>query len=324
MRVTYSTDQVRNRERFAFWKDAICDAYVHLGCENLGADSFQGAIDLNSLNETRLSFVRSDAQHVRRRRRDIGRSTEADFLLSIQLRGAGIIRQADREAFLAPGDFALYSSTDPYDLIFPASFEQLVVQVPKSYLLDEIPITDQLTAMPISGQQSAGQTIARTIVGIARGLDAQAGPAANSMETAIREMICCGLYQLQGGDRLATKRSELLTVLRIESFIASHLNRPDLDRQFVASGVGLSVRRINELLARQQTSITRKIRDGRLDRIRRELACPSRAHEQIGTIAAKWGFCDLQHFSRSFRQAFGRSPREYRQQHAGTGNNQII
>lgn len=317
MRVTYSTDQVSNRESFAFWKDAICDAYVHLGCENLSRDGFHGAIDLSALNETRLSFVSSDAQHVRRRRRDIGRSTDDDFLLSIQLRGNGLIRQAGREAYLAPGDFALYSSTDPYELLFPAGFEQLVVQVPKKSLLEEIPISDQLTAIPVSGQQSSGLTVTRTIVEIARGLGGdQDGMAAGKLEAAIREMICCGLYQIRGADCQPVNRSELLTTLRIESYIASHLDRPDLNRQQVASGVGLSVRRVNELLARQDSSITRKIRDSRLDHIRRELGSPSLRHEQIGTIAAKWGFCDLQHFSRSFRRAYGCSPREYRKQHA--------
>lgn len=80
----------------------------------------------------------------------------------------------------------------------------------------------------------------------------------------------------------------------------------------VATGLNMSVRRINELLAKTGTSITRRIREARLQHIRRELADPACRHIMIGDIAIKWGFANLQHFSRAFSSRYGRSPRAYR------------
>jgi len=43
---------------------------------------------------------------------------------------------------------------------------------------------------------------------------------------------------------------------------------------------------------------------------------PAEAHQSISEIAFRYGFSDSAHFSRTFRQRFGLSPREFRQQEA--------
>jgi len=260
----------------------------------------------------RLSFVSSDPQHVYRRRRDISRDTDEFFLLSIQMRGVGRIHQHQREAVLAPGRFALYASTDPYELIFDAPFDQLVIQVPKQAILERVPIADMLTGIPIGGQTDSGSLIADCLVTIARQAD-RVGPEGQShMAAAVVELLCSGLAEVTGQTLANLGRQDRLTMLRIESFIASNLKNPDLTRTDVAAGMNMSVRRINELLAKRETSITRRIHDARLEHIRRELSDPASRHAPIGTIAMKWGFKNLQHFSRSFRKKYGAPPRSYR------------
>jgi AraC-like DNA-binding protein len=52
----------------------------------------------------------------------------------------------------------------------------------------------------------------------------------------------------------------------------------------------------------------------RLDRCHRELADPALRAQTIGETAYRWGFNDLAHFSRAFRERFGCSPRQWRRQ----------
>ncbi len=319
MAQTYRTDDVHARDRFAYWREAICDAYVHLGCETGQRAGFGGRISLRELSPIRASFVASDAQHVYRRHRDISRSTDEYFLLSIQTRGIGRVHQHRREAVLNPGDFALYASTDPYELIFDNPFEQLVIQVPKQSVLDRLPIADMLTATAISGRQGAGKLVSDCLVKIASEADHVEPACRSHLSTSVIDLLCSGLPLVNGRAPEDVGRQDQLTTLRIEAFIISNLKNPGLNRADVAAGLNMSVRRINELLAKSGTSISRRIREARLQHIRRELADPARRNVPIGDIALKWGFANLQHFSRVFSSKYGCSPRTYRSAQSDRG-----
>ena len=52
--------------------------------------------------------------------------------------------------------------------------------------------------------------------------------------------------------------------------------------------------------------------DRRLDGIARDLGDPAMADRTIGAIAFDWGFSDLSHFTRRFKQRFGCRPRDWR------------
>lgn len=312
MEKTFRTDDVAPRDRFSYWREAICDAYVHLGCDTSLPVAFDGTIALHRLAGADMSFVDSEAQHVRRRRRDIGRDTDDFFLLSVQRHGTGRVTQYGREALLSPGDFALYSSTDPYELIFTDRFGQLVVQVPKRAVLDRLPVAEMLTAIPISGRAGTGRLVGHCLNAIAAGSDGVDNPAEPHLSSTVVDLLCTGLAAVSGQAACDVSRQDTLTTLRIEAFIASHLRNPTLSRADVASGMNMSVRRINELLARRGTSIRRRIQDARLERIHTELSDSTFDGEPIGAIAFKWGFNNLQHFSRAFRRRYGRAPRELR------------
>ena len=99
---------------------------------------------------------------------------------------------------------------------------------------------------------------------------------------------------------------------QIRAAIESRLCNPRLDPQIVADAVGISVRYVNALLAEQDTSLTRFILARRLTRCRRAFDDPNQDHRTVGEIAYGWGFSDMTHFSRRFKEAYGVSPSEYR------------
>jgi AraC-like DNA-binding protein len=308
----YRTSDVHPRDRYAYWREAICNAYVHLGCEAPRRKGFSGEISLRQFANVRASFVKSCAQHVYRRPEGISRSSDDYFLLSIQLRGLGRVRQRTREALLNPGDFALYASTDPYELVFEDDFEQLVIQVPKLDILDRLPIADMLTAIPIAGRAGTGKIVSNCLINIANGARDVEPACRPHLSSTVVELLCGSLSSINDRTSADLGQQDHLTMLRIESFLASNLKNTALSRDDVAVGMGMSVRWINELLARRGTSITRRIQELRLERIRLELSNPAKRTEQIGGIAMKWGFSNYQHFSRVFGRTYGQSPRGYR------------
>jgi AraC family transcriptional activator of tynA and feaB len=82
----------------------------------------------------------------------------------------------------------------------------------------------------------------------------------------------------------------------------------------VSYGAGLSSRYINDLFQDEDTPLMRYIWQRRLENCRKDLPDPIHAGHRLSDIAFRWGFNDLSHFSRAFKQRFGCSPKAYRQQ----------
>ena len=66
-------------------------------------------------------------------------------------------------------------------------------------------------------------------------------------------------------------------------------------------------------MASEQTSFRSYVQMQRLERCKRDLSDPALMARHVSDIAYAWGFNDLAHFSRIFKQKFGASPREWRE-----------
>lgn len=107
------------------------------------------------------------------------------------------------------------------------------------------------------------------------------------------------------------------------SYVARHVHDPDLTATQLAAALGISVRHLTRLFAAQGQTPAEYIRSFRLRKARADLADPARAHLSVAAIAFKWGFVSQAHFSRVFRQEFGLSPKQAREEssHPSAGAN---
>jgi AraC-like DNA-binding protein len=97
----------------------------------------------------------------------------------------------------------------------------------------------------------------------------------------------------------------------IERFIDAHIERHDLGPRLVARHFGLSERQLYRVTTTMGCTPAALIWSRRLERARGLLdAEPGSA--RVLDVALRCGFKDGAHFSRAFRRAFGRSPRESR------------
>ena len=100
---------------------------------------------------------------------------------------------------------------------------------------------------------------------------------------------------------------------QIHEFIQQRLGDPRLCPDIIAAAHRVSTRYLHLLFQEQGlTPVAGWIRERRLERCRHDLANPSQQGRPIHAIAARWGFPDPAHFSRTFRTAYGMSPRDYR------------
>jgi len=107
-------------------------------------------------------------------------------------------------------------------------------------------------------------------------------------------------------------RSPLALTTRVLEHVGTHLADGDLSAPTIAAAHHVSVRHLYASLARDGVSLRATIREQRLERCRRDLRDPAWAHLTAAAIGARWGFTDASHFGRVFRDACGRTPREWR------------
>ncbi|WP_136661423.1 helix-turn-helix domain-containing protein [Nitratireductor sp. XY-223] len=291
----------------------MCESYVRLQCDPDRPKGFHGEITLNALRDISVSNVSGSAQKVRRRKTDISRSSDAFFLLSLQIEGGCTVEQRAGLADLAVGDFALYSSIEPYCLHLPDHFRQLVLQIPRDALLERLPNADQLTATRVAGSEKTAAAVQSSLLGMAACIK-QADPVVRAcLEQVLIDLVATGLAT-RSGDGAHLKAHEQTLLIRARNYIAENLSDPDLNRYRVADAAGVSVRRLNEVFQKQDQSISLAIRAARLNRIAADLRDPRFNHDSVSTIALRRGIRNLNHFSQSFRKNFDVTPREYRRQ----------
>ncbi len=308
---SYSTVDIAPRDRFAYWREAVCDSYVQLGCEAGEGPGFVGSLDIERHSALSVSRVSGTAHRVVRRPSDIRSASEADFLVSLQTANSSRLTQFGKTSVLRPGDMVVYDSTQPYCLDLTEPFSQTVLQFSKASLLSRLPFAETLGGTWIDGQSDIGRLVRESILAFSAHLNSGSPAFASTLQETLLDLVATGLAGSRKSE-LALSSFDRQILLRARSCIARRIHDPELDRNQVASATGLSVRRLNAIFQCEGSSIAGEIRQKRLEVVAAALHDPRFAAMSISEIAMRCGYNNLQHFSTLFRKAFGRSPRQYR------------
>jgi AraC-like DNA-binding protein len=313
MSIQFTTDGSPSHRRLALWQDIVCDVFVGLDCKSDLGSAFRGSVTQAPLGKAVCSEVCSDRQHVYRTPSRIARSDQDFVLIALGNRGDGGVAQDGRETVIHPGEFALYDTTRPYELKFNDAFAQTIFKVPRDVLQRRLGGTETLTAMSFGAGVPLERLAYDFIYKLCQSAD-QIDPnnAAALSEQAV-DLLAMALSERLGKAALPTSTHRSALLYRLKAHIRSHLADPDLSLSEAAASLGISPRYVNDLLADEDISFQRYVLAERLAQCRRDLASPVLAHRHVSEIAFAWGFNDLSHFGRVFREHFGMSPRDFRQ-----------
>ncbi|PXX71439.1 AraC family transcriptional regulator [Nocardia tenerifensis] len=298
-------------DRFDSFRDAVSHTFVPLQVERVGAEPFDGRLRSVALGALQVTEIGATPHLVRRTPALIARSDPECYKLGVQLRGHCLLTQDDRETHLGEGDFAIYDTSRPYSMAFDGPYRQLVLMLPRRLLCLPPDRIAAVTARRVPGDHGAGALLSMLLRELARHLDEVAGPA----ETRLADNIVDLLVTVLAGhlDLLAPQRAARRPLTtQVMSYIEGHLGDGDLSPRRIATAHYISTRYLHKLFHEQSTTVAGWIRERRLESCRRDLRDPLHRDRSIATIAARWGFPDAAHFSRTFRAAYGVSPLEYR------------
>jgi AraC-like DNA-binding protein len=307
-----STADIPAQRQFAHWQDFICDSLVGLDCRSANREKFAGSINNRKFAGLQLSTMTSDQMSLSRSRARIARAREDDFLVAFEGRAQSYGSQDGREAVLDVYDFALFDSTRPYEVGFKPGFKHFVLKIPRQVLLARLGNPIAITGTRIPGESGAGRIASRFFCELEQQLDSLDDIQADRLGAIGLDLLAVALAGVSPASSLGESAVRTAWVTRIKVLANSQLSDPALSPRSIAASLGISVRYLNALFAAEELSFDRWIWERRLQRCHAALTDRSQLMRSISDIAFGWGFSDMSHFSRSFRQRFGYSPREAR------------
>ncbi len=300
-------------DRLDFWREVICAVYVELHIEPVGGETFDGSVELTAWGEQKISRVSSMGQVVTRSPGTI----EDDCLVSLQVSGSCRVTQAGRTAVLAPGDFALYDATRPYELAFDDRFGQLVLQFPRQALISRNINIESAVARACSGATGVGAVAASFLKSLAQH-DAEI-PEDHRRRLGDQAIDFTAVALSDTAGTMPTSESvSQFNRQRVLNVVDQHLDNPELSVAFVARTLGVSTRTIQKLFAEDSAPLSARIRTARIERAKRALTDPRRRHLTIASIAVDLGFGSPTQFARVFKAECGCSPRAFREMNSPT------
>lgn len=294
---------------FGAWVEAIRQVFVPLDVEPSGGDGrpFAGRLTPHDLGVLEAGEVESAGLRVTRNRGHLATAVDA-YYVNLQLSGRSGIRQGDDWQPTAPGDLVLVDQNRPFQLDLPTPFRQLSIRIPAPVLEARVP-----SLPPRAGRVMPAAyplvRLAATAIRDTIALDPIArDPAAGPLGDALTELIAAAIA---GTTDVPVRSVDALWTDAL-AYIERHLPDPDLTPSTIAAHLGISTRYIHRIFAARGTTVGRTILRRRLQRAAAALVDGVWRDHTITDVALAWGFADAPHFSRTFRSAYGCTPREWR------------
>lgn len=307
---SWNASELPERDRFPYWKEVLCEAYIALNPAREGELPFHGEVRAHLLDSINVTTISSSRQKVHRGRLEISRMPQEVYFLNLQVKGQCRMMQGGREALLEPGDFSLVDSTEPYLNDYCSDdWTQYSFRIPRALLKPLLRQADKQTAIRITNANPIASIAVDYLKSIAQNVEhveAAATPIANH----IVELVAMAAGVSAGEEDRARGALRAQLSRSLVQFISANAADPELTPAKAAHHFRISVRYVHLLLEESGETFSRLLLRHRLERCADALR--AEASGPISEIAFRWGFNDLSHFSRTFRGHFGMAPREYR------------
>jgi AraC-like DNA-binding protein len=308
MDLVFSTEKYAKAKRYAAWRDAICDVYVHVDVKATDPERYRGFIREAKFGEVALTDILLSEQRIRRNSRHISMLDKDCYYVQLLQRGRIGVLQRGRTLMSNAARGAIFSATEQYELHGHGEVRSFYLELPRDEFARRFPQERIPVTASINTAQGLGRIATEFCAALATEgtkLDDQTrAPLGNQL----MDLLAFTLLTAEG-DLPAAEGSVRKARLRsVQQWIEARLADPDLSLERIAAANGMSLRYLHLLFADSDMSASEWIWNRRLQLAYDALAKPD--GRSITAIAFEHGFNSPTHFSTMFRRKFGMSPRD--------------
>jgi AraC-like DNA-binding protein/mannose-6-phosphate isomerase-like protein (cupin superfamily) len=306
--IRLSTEDIPASNRQAWLSEVIGREYANVKITPPKNGVLFNEMTIYPWQDLRLSVIHSNSINIERLPKEPHYNSQDNYFGVILLSGKYLLEQNSREVYLQPGEMTIYDATIPHRIYCPQNFSKLIISIPRKQMRERMAGVEHCTALKMKCDVGIGAVTSKFIQSIAA--EASRMPSATFSEASdsALDLFTLALNNVRP-QNIQLSRSRSLSLYRVKDYVQRNLSNPALDSASIVAGTGLSERYINELFHDEDTSLMRHVWKQRLANCYRDLANPSLARKQVSEIALHWGFNDFSHFSRTFKQQYGVTPR---------------
>jgi AraC-like DNA-binding protein len=313
---SFSTSTLPLHKRLDYWNDLNGNTPSPTVTDTLDLTSFCPSVTRTIVDRLWLGMICSSPGVVHHAREHVARTREAIFFLKIQLEGTSRHQQDGRIALLEAGDFTLVDSTRPYQMSFEVPNKVLVLGIGDALLRRHLTSPEGLVAIKMCGRESLNRILSDFAMGLwtqCNGLNVES--VGGNLVNAVLCLTSAAYAEVADAHPVGSAHLEALR-MRIIHYIEKHLDDCELSPTSIAAMLARSSRYVHAVFTRGDETISRYILRRRLEECARVLASASHRARSVSAIAYDHGFSSCTNFGKVFRERYGMTPTEYRQQHS--------
>ncbi|MBP7334824.1 helix-turn-helix domain-containing protein [Niveispirillum sp.] len=309
---SWSSQSMPVARRFRGFQDVLDRTHFHWDLHVDRGDNYSAEVLRRPVDDFVFTHVVADPLAGWRRADDIRKSHADYFCLLFLEQGHTLLEQGRNQTELVAGSISLWDSTRPAYFAAREVQHQYSLLIPRQAALSALPSIEDMCGLQVRGDSGVGAVLLAHLRQLHRSIDSIDPADRPAMLRATVELAAIAFRpELERLNGSAFQRA-LLT--RVQDYINLHVGDPDLGPQSIAAAFRFSPRYLHRLFEATEMTVSEWIKQRRLQRCRADLAAVGCDGLSLTQIAMKNGFADASQFSRSFRAAFGTTPREFRQQ----------
>jgi AraC-like DNA-binding protein len=302
---TWSTADIHPRERFSYWREAVCSAVFGISIE-ASSEHFSACMTARSSGSFRFAKSESTGYHVVRNRRDIASAPSDHYSIYLQLSGQTVSMLDDETIAFSADDIGIYDGRQPFRAAHAG--RRAIAVVPRAMIDRRAP---WLRGRPPRkfASKSSFLNIARCHL-----MELSSGESglSESATSLLTENLCNMVALATATDIPPSRLEPELQVEALLAFCRQNLHDPELSPHRAAAHLGISIRTLHSRFRQIGQTFGHWVLDNRLDACRTALRDRNHRTLNISEIAYRWGFNDLSYFNKAFRARFDMTPGEWR------------
>lgn len=328
----FDTEDFPARDRLALLHDVFVREFMRVELDEVDETiPFRQRMRLCALPGLTIPRAQSTPLHFRRGKAML-RDHREEMLIVLVHGGEARLRHDGHDVIAGPGEAFIWGMHRPSEGVSSAGYECTTISIPRDVLLPRVGDPERALGRHIPRSSSTLRLLDHYLCSLFQMGPAELAPPAQELAAQhvvdMVTMLCrtAGTTvdwrqdreegrNSAGTDRAATSPRTSLRAARLRAIqddVRASIGGSPLSVGQIAARHGISVNYLGLLFREEGTTFTDFVRGERLDRAWQRLVDPRHLHVSIATIAYDAGFNDISYFNRSFRQRFGRSPREVR------------